>query len=374
MPHIVRGSQIILAILACALLLILPNPGHPDISEKAEEAAKPESRGALSVVPMFGYTPETRLLGGVTGIYIFRNAEKSRPSNIPLSFLYTQNRQYSLTATPDFCFGGGEYRLQSMGIGFSRFPDLFYGIGNNTPNDSEESFTGKAICLGANLQKRIFGDLNIGVQYGFEKGEIIEVEEGGLLAKGDIPGSEGERISGIGILVSRDSRDNCFSAQRGGLYQIMSMIYRDGLGSEYEFTQHKLDLRQYIPVSISHTLAFQVIFNLTTGNPPFQNLSLLGGQSMMRGYYAGRYRDKNMLTFQMEYRVIPVWWRFGFAGFLGFGDVADSMEDFRPGDLKYSAGFGLRFQIDPEERINLRIDFAVGENSSGFYVNIMEAF
>ena len=31
----------------------------------------------------------------------------------------------------------------------------------------------------------------------------------------------------------------------------------------------------------------------------------MGGESLMRGYYLGRYRDKNLLAGQVEYRILP---------------------------------------------------------------------
>jgi len=59
---------------------------------------------------------------------------------------------------------------------------------------------------------------------------------------------------------------------------------------------------------------------------------------------------------------------------LSFGDVSDDVGSFRLRDLKYAAGSGVRFQINPEQKINLRVDFAVGEVNSHLYVNVMEAF
>ena len=50
------------------------------------------------------------------------------------------------------------------------------------------------------------------------------------------------------------------------------------------------------------------------------------------------------------------------------------MSDFRLEDLKYSVGFGLRFMVDPREKINLRVDFGFGEGSSGVYIGAIEVF
>ena len=93
----------------------------------------------------------------------------------------------------------------------------------------------------------------------------------------------------------------------------------------------------------------------------------------MRGYYEGRYRDKNMIVFQMEHRM-PVWWRFGMVGFLGFGDVSDTIRNFALKEFKHSIGFGIRYLLNPEEKLNIRLDYAFGKDTSGFYITWFEAF
>ena len=103
-------------------------------------------------------------------------------------------------------------------------------------------------------------------------------------------------------------------------------------------------------------------------------MALIGSPFVMRGYYAGRYRDRHMLAGQVEWR-FPIWWRFIGAGFFGLGDVAYYVRDFNLTDLKYSWGGGLRFTLDAKERINVRFDVAFGNNGSrGFYFQISEAF
>lgn len=370
-----RKLRKISVIAISVLVLVLPNLSHPDMTAGKEEDAKPGKGSSFGIIPIFGYAPETKFVGGAAGIYTFRPSKESRPSSALLSASYTQKKQYSLSLAPELYFRDGKYRIQSEGMGLLKSPESFYGIGNDTSDDAEENFTHQTVYFKVNFQRRVIEAMNVGVQYDFERTKMLEVEKGSLLAGGEITGSNGGRNSGVGILLNWDSRDNVFSATKGGFHQISYMIYRDFLGSEYEFSQYELNLRQYIPLSSSHTLALQGIFNSVTGDPPFHRLSLLGGQSMMRGHYLGRYRDRDMIAFQVEYRVLPVWWRFGLVGFLGVGDVSDDIENFKLEDLKYSAGFGIRFQIMPEEGINLRIDQAFGESDERFpYIGIGEAF
>lgn len=93
----------------------------------------------------------------------------------------------------------------------------------------------------------------------------------------------------------------------------------------------------------------------------------------MRGYYQGRYRDNNILVLQTEYRM-PVWQRFGCVAFGGVGDVSHKMSGFSTNSLKYTYGFGLRFQLNPKENINLRLDFGFGKETFGLYLALGEAF
>jgi outer membrane protein assembly factor BamA len=103
-------------------------------------------------------------------------------------------------------------------------------------------------------------------------------------------------------------------------------------------------------------------------------MGLLGGSYWMRGYYYGRYRDKNMVTFQTEYR-FPLFWRFGGVAFAGLGDVAPEFKKFNTKTIKWTFGTGLRFTFDAQEKINARLDFGFGNDGNfGFYAMVVEAF
>jgi outer membrane protein assembly factor BamA len=112
---------------------------------------------------------------------------------------------------------------------------------------------------------------------------------------------------------------------------------------------------------------------LINGSAPFHKLAALGGQSMMRGYYEGRYLGNKLLAGQVEYR-IPIYWRFGAVAFAGAGDVASTMSRFNLHDLKPSYGFGIRYVFNPDEKLSLRLDFGFGRNTSGVYITAAEAF
>lgn len=96
----------------------------------------------------------------------------------------------------------------------------------------------------------------------------------------------------------------------------------------------------------------------------------------MRGFYDGRFRSKNQVVLQAEYRV-PIAWRIGAVGFAGIGNVGDRVHNLNFQELKYSYGGGLRVALNRKERLNLRVDYGwgVGESTShGLYFQLGEAF
>lgn len=93
---------------------------------------------------------------------------------------------------------------------------------------------------------------------------------------------------------------------------------------------------------------------------------------MMRGYYAGRYRDKMISAVQGEYR-FPVYWRFGAVAFASAGQVADNFSQFNFSRMHYAVGAGVRFSLLPSENFNLRIDAAYGDRLN-VYILLTESF
>jgi hypothetical protein len=366
-------KELFLFLHSLFLLLTLSNFAYPFKGEEKDIEEKHKKSGFL-FLPVIFYTPETQIATGITGIYYYRMSEKetnSYPSNINLALIYTQKKQIIFQLIPNLYIKEDTYHLTGE-LSYLKFPDKFYGIGRDSPEKMKENYTSQIKKLSFYLQKKVLSRLYLGIQYKFESDNIIETEKGKELEKGEILGSGGGISSGVGILINWDSRDNIFTTRKGSFYQLSLIAFSPFLGSDYSFKECNLDLRKYLPLFQSHILAFQGYLNIIRGEPPFQLLSLFGGQNIMRGYYRGRYRDKNMVAFQMEYRM-PLIWRLGAVGFLGFGDVFEKIDELKI-NFKYSIGWGIRYLLNKKEKINLRIDFGYGENSSGMYVTINEAF
>lgn len=142
------------------------------------------------------------------------------------------------------------------------------------------------------------------------------------------------------------------------------------------FSQATADLRQYaaLPWSERQVLAFQVYSQISTAGVPFQAMPTLAGDGRMRGFFAGRFRDRDVALAQLEYRV-EIWGRLGLAVFGGLGNVAARLSDLDLRHPKASGGGGVRVLLDRAQGINVRLD--VGTTNTGdtnVYLALGEAF
>ena len=90
---------------------------------------------------------------------------------------------------------------------------------------------------------------------------------------------------------------------------------------------------------------------------PFYFRPTLGGSDTLRSYADFRFRDRNMLAINVEYR----WEAFSgldMALFSDFGEVAPEFELLDIGDLRGAYGLGFRFNT--AAAVFLRFDVAAG--------------
>lgn len=174
-----------------------------------------------------------------------------------------------------------------------------------------------------------------------------------------------------------DNRHNVLNVRNGIFSELALLRYSPAL-STFGFTFIISDNRIYRPIGKNNVFAAQLLGQFNTGEVPFNQLALMGGETMMRGYYTGRYRDKNQLASQIEFRFLPL--PLGFSKRLGaavFAGGATVFPDFKNASINkivWSTGAGLRFLLFPKKDIFTRFDVAFTQEGSGFYLFIGEAF
>lgn len=366
-----RVLLIVAAVLSAAFFRgATADPASSDSDSTSVESSD-SLKSSLTFLPAVFYTPETKLGFGVYPNYIFRFSNRCKPSNVSFLAYYTVNKQVSISLDPNLYFRDNDYILSGT-IFYEKWPNSFFGFGTNVSRDNEEDYTTRNTGFGMDARRRIFENLYAGLTCEFNKIKFLKVEEGGALASGLITGSESGANAGTGFTISWDGRDNIFYPSAGEFLQLEYSFFGRTAGGDYTYNDLTLDMRKYFLLGARNVLAFQLYGDFIDGDAPFNYYSKVG--DIVRGYLPMLYIEKKLLAAQIEYRRVPVWRRFGFTLFAGTGSVARTVSDLEHSRFKFAAGFGLRYALVESEKVNIRIDYGVGDDSAELYLDVTEAF
>jgi outer membrane protein assembly factor BamA len=213
----------------------------------------------------------------------------------------------------------------------------------------------------------------VGIQAQWGYFETSNFKTGGELIKKQIIGTQPYFTSGLGFVATWDNRDNFFYPTKGEFYKLAVLVNSKIFASDLSFTRLTIDMRKYYPIVGAHLMSLQVLGDITWGDVPFQAMPTMGGNDVLRGYYKGRYRDKNLLAIQLEYRFPIYKWLKG-SLFGSAGDVSDEIEDIIIREFKISYGGGLRARVNPAN-VHLRFDIGLTpERKPSYYFTASEAF
>ena len=365
-------------VIMCLLFSITSPGSAQDTGHERDSLADDEDK-VFSAFPFVISNPETGLAGGVMALlqdHLYKDDTLSRKSFVSLLGLYSLNNQMIFIAEPDLFFRREKFRIRAS-FAFNRIVDRFWGVGNDTPSSAEEDLEFNILRVEPIFYYKPAPNFFLGLQYRLVNQFRVDLEEGGLLAnEGEAIGGQGSLISGIGPALLFDNRLNQINPSNGWYIEASSAFHHESLGSEFGFNRFWADVRHYIKLSKTqnHILALQAFGHFNSGEPPFKQMAQLGGDQM-RGYFFGRFRDRQMLSLQTEYRSPLLFWRLSAVGFVGMGRVANQVNELSLNGLKPSFGGGLRIMVDKVDRLNVRIDMGFGEDgNNGIYFGLTEAF
>jgi hypothetical protein len=329
--------------------------------------------------PTLAFAPETRWEFGLSSLYVYyaQKDTTNRLSEIYGFTFYTLERQYGLWADHSLYTRQNSWTFLGR-VRYQNFPLLYYGIGPHTA----PQYLARVDAQQLNIKERVLKKL----KKNFFVGPEIDLQQ--LWSVRFVPhdqnnlekpmGSEGSFNLGFGGGILYDNRHNVLNVRDGGFAELALLHYDKRWGSTYSFTSIISDNRLYKPVNKRDVFAAQLFGQFTIGQPPFNQLSMLGGESLMRGYYTGRFRDRNQLAAQIEYRMLPIPFAFtkrlGATVFAGTGTVFDHFKNITTRDIVWAGGVGLRFLLFPKKDIFSRVDMAFTKEGRGIYIFIGEAF
>jgi len=357
---------------------------HASGIRKPDTAALQPGKIHLSLIPGVGYSLQTgfaAVIQGIAGFYTSKMPDANQ-SSIESSFNYTQLKQILFPIQGNLWLADNKYNIQTDWR-YLQFPQMTYGLGGYSSLNNGYFFDYSNIRAYTTIYREVAKDALFGIGYDFDyiwdmhevsppKGDETDLEKYGF--KGT------SYSSGLTANFLYDTRRNSINPAGGNFLNIVYRPNPVALGSTNTWQSLVIDTRKYIPIPNTHSLlAFWSYDWLTlSGNPPYALLPNTGGDPYAntgRGYTEGRFRGRNMLYLESEYR-------FGITknGFLG-GVVFSNIETFSEQNTnqfaRYYPGFGagLRIKFNKFSRTNVCLDYALGvDGSRGVFINLGEVF
>ena len=380
------------------LFLLLFSPIYLFSDEEVKEEKKKDLRGLvkryidsiildtissnepqLILYPTIAYSPETSWEFGVSSLLIFyaNKDTNNRLSEVNGFSFYTLENQFgfwfdhAFYLQDDSWISLGKLRIQS-------FPLFYHGIGTDTPEDYIGRIDGFQFNLKESILKNIYKDVFLGFEFNINSLSKVDFSSKDGNPKPNITGLDGSTNLGIGLGIVYDTRHNVLNVRDGYFNELYYLHSDEAWGSTFDFSTVISDNRVFTKVNERTVWANQLLGQFNWGDVPFNQMALMGGESIMRGYYLGRYRDLNQIAAQSEIRFLPFKLpftkRLGGAVFGSAGAVFPSFDRLGTNDVAWAFGGGLRYLIFQRKDIYTRFDIAYTPEGFGFYFFIGEAF
>lgn len=326
-----------------------------------------------SVLPGPFYTPELRLgLGtAVAGIYRLDPRDKTtQNSSISFTGFVSTSGALGLGLHNYTFFTDDRWRLFVDGS-VAKVPTKFWGVGYDAAQGSSQKYDNNSVQVHPQLLRQLAPNLYVGAGWDFSamNANVDDRQPDDKFSQyttTTTPISSGATVS-----LNYDSRDVITRPQHGQFISVEYSYFDPALGSDTHFTATKLQYDYYHPIDDKRVLAFDLWGRFTHGDVPWDRLSEAGDDSRLRGYYQGRYRDRDVVSGQIEYRQ-KLNWRHGYVLWAGAGALGSSPGDLGSHPLLPTVGAGYRFEVKPA--MNIRLDLGFGRESAGFYFQVAEAF
>ncbi len=252
-------------------------------------------------------------------------------------------------------------------------PNTFYGIGNLTKESEYFDERNMIIYNDFFLEYKQF-DFTISLSQSYY--DVRSYISDGMLQNQLLHQKQKFFTSGVGAGVMYDFSNHKNYPSTGSRFAFHYKKFHKYLGSDYNFEKYHFAASRYFAIHKKMVFAVQGLFRTSNGKIPFQEMWKLGAN--MRGIKSNRFIDKSMLNFRSELRIFPFesdkHKRFGFVLFAEEGQVANNKNELFSNEKKFCFGGGVRYSIFEKEKLNLRIDFGIFEDSYGFTINVGEAF
>lgn len=323
----------------------------------------------FSALPFAAYSEETKIQYGAMLILFFKPFEGgSQVSSIDFVAIGTQESQYQFRTKPEFYLLQDHLHIPSE-FKISSWQGKYFERG------TKGDFEAIANYDQLSLKGRLPIEMNFGIPQSipFRYGVVFEGEYRDNDFKEGFTETEDRRDGSFGAGGYRlvfDDRNNKNWPTLGSYVSFEERFF----GGEFKFHTEELDVRSYMPLFWSTSVAAGVLWKQSRGDVPFGYLAGSDGTNRFRGVDPGVWNDTQVLIYQLEFRK-TLFWRL--AGTI-FGEWLQSGPHFGAlfrDDYHYSVGFGGRLALNRSENLYARGDLSfIDGKHIGITVYLREAF
>jgi len=328
-------------------------------------------RIGLTGMPYAAYSSEIGIELGLNVLLFERNASANvvpgQDFRMRLNIDYTVNDDRSISLTSSIPIRKHNQKVDFM-LKYEKNQNDFYGIGTNTSSDIVTTYYREQYRFTGNWLKLLSLNHSAGLAWdisGFENSDFIHQNIRGF--------DHFYRAMGLGLVYVYNSKmPNNFPIE-GTYYRNQIIFYDRAFISDFNFITLNQEFHYFFPLR-SHVVANQIVSNNTFGNRPFHYYATQGSSTLMRGLKTNRFTERHFLGSQTEYRSPIFFWRVSGVCFVATGLSYGEVDDFAFRSVNVAGGFGFRFALDKEERVNLRADVGVSREGFEVYFKFGEAF
>lgn len=331
---------------------------------------KPEKNFDISVIggPSYSAATSVELAALVSGLYKTRQDSLTPRSEVAIYAEGSVTGMYNFGVRGTHIFPSDKIRIV-YDANFCHFPLKFWGIGYEMGHDksTESKYTLLESALDIRAMWKLPHSIFVGPSLNFNYQKATKIERPELWDGYDT------RIFcyGFGIAFQLDTRDIPSNAYSGYCLSLRQQFFPKFMGNSYPFSMTDLSATYYHQFWTSGVMAFRLHGAAAYGKVPWGMLPTLDQGNAVRGYYEGRYRDKNEADLVVELRQ-HVWRRNGIVVWGGVGTVFDHFSDVQWSHLLPTYGIGYRWEF--KNRVNVRVDVGFGKHSMAVNFGINEAF
>ncbi len=332
-----------------------------------------EADSSVIVKPVYGlaYSPEKEAfaVGGFNMSYPSSRDRTLPPSHLGVVASISTNLSISADLYGDNYAANGRF-FASYSVRYNRSPLRFWGLGYQSGSDDanrstylENRVEARVDLMGRFVSNRMLAGIFVGYDY-CRTGDFSQP----LLVESQPVSSD---YFTAGVRLDFDTRDAVENPSRGVFLRLEPSANIATAGQTSNFYKLEFVADFYFSLWKGGVLALDLYADLASKDAPWTMWNEPGDGVRMRGYYTGRYRDRNFISLQAELRQ-KIYKQHGIALWGGVGNVFPSFREFDFNHILPTYGLGYRFTV---WNITFRIDAGFGRKGQyGIYAGINQAF